>query len=74
MNRFLPFLRWQTQWRDPETIRADLFAGLTGAVVVLPQAVAYATLAISLEWAILLGLLTAFLVSRTRAPRGNEAA
>ena len=45
MNRFLPFLRWQTQWRDPETIRADLFAGLTGAVVVLPQAVAYATLA-----------------------------
>jgi MFS superfamily sulfate permease-like transporter len=27
-----------------------------------------ATLAISLEWAILLGLLTAFLVSRTRSP------
>ena len=48
MNRllpFLPFLRWRGQWRDPETIKADLLAGLTGAVVVLPQAVAYATLA-----------------------------
>lgn len=45
MNRFLPFLRWRSQWRDPDTIRADLLAGLTGAVVVLPQAVAYATLA-----------------------------
>jgi len=45
LNRFLPFLRWQSQWRDPETIKADLLAGLTGAVVVLPQAVAYATLA-----------------------------
>jgi SulP family sulfate permease len=45
LNRFLPFLRWRSQWRDPDTIRADLLAGLTGAVVVLPQAVAYATLA-----------------------------
>ncbi|MBA3477048.1 MAG: SulP family inorganic anion transporter [Lautropia sp.] len=45
MNRFLPFLRWRSQWRDPQTIRADLMAGLTGAVVVLPQAIAYATLA-----------------------------
>jgi SulP family sulfate permease len=45
LNRFLPFLRWRAQWRDPLTIKADLLAGLTGAVVVLPQAVAYATLA-----------------------------
>jgi SulP family sulfate permease len=45
LSRFLPFLRWRSQWRDPETLRADLLAGLTGAVVVLPQAVAYATLA-----------------------------
>jgi SulP family sulfate permease len=45
LNRFLPFLRWRNQWREPDTLRADLLAGLTGAVVVLPQAVAYATLA-----------------------------
>ncbi|HZH06649.1 MAG TPA: SulP family inorganic anion transporter, partial [Lautropia sp.] len=43
--RLLPFLRWRSQWREPGTVRADLLAGLTGAVVVLPQAVAYATLA-----------------------------
>jgi SulP family sulfate permease len=45
LNRYLPFLRWRDQWRDPHTVKADLLAGLTGAVVVLPQAVAYATLA-----------------------------
>jgi SulP family sulfate permease len=45
LNRFLPFLRWRRQWRDPAIVQADLLAGLTGAVVVLPQAVAYATLA-----------------------------
>lgn len=45
MNRLLPFLRWRSLWRRPGIVRADLMAGLTGAVVVLPQAVAYATLA-----------------------------
>ena len=35
MNRYLPFLRWRDQWRDPHTVKADLLAGLTGAVVVL---------------------------------------
>lgn len=41
----LPFMRWQNDWRQPGVVRADLFAGLTGAVVVLPQGVAFATLA-----------------------------
>jgi SulP family sulfate permease len=45
LKRLLPFLRWRRHWRDPDVVRADLLAGLTGAVVVLPQAVAYATLA-----------------------------
>ena len=45
MKRFFPFLRWSQLWRDPAIAQADLLAGLTGAVVVLPQAVAYATLA-----------------------------
>ena len=39
-----PFLRWWPQvGRD--TLRADLLAGLTGAIIVLPQGVAFATLA-----------------------------
>lgn len=33
------------QWRCVDTVRADLLAGLTGAIVVLPQGVAFATLA-----------------------------
>lgn len=40
-----PFIRWQAEWRQPGTVRADLLAGLTGAVVVLPQGMAFATLA-----------------------------
>ncbi|MBI2312232.1 MAG: SulP family inorganic anion transporter [Betaproteobacteria bacterium] len=41
---FLPFRRW---WPgvDRATLGADLVAGLTGAVIVLPQGVAFATLA-----------------------------
>jgi len=38
-------MRWQAEWRQPGTVRADLLAGLTGAVVVLPQGMAFATLA-----------------------------
>jgi len=41
----LPFMRWAPVWREPGAVRADLLAGLTGAVVVLPQGVAFATLA-----------------------------
>ncbi len=42
--RALPFLVW---WPDVSklTLRSDFLAGLTGAVVVLPQAVAFATIA-----------------------------
>ncbi|MBM3408388.1 MAG: SulP family inorganic anion transporter [Betaproteobacteria bacterium] len=36
---------WFSELRRPGVIRADLAAGLTGAVVVLPQALAFATLA-----------------------------
>jgi SulP family sulfate permease len=43
-SRIFPFLRW---WPlvTRDTIRADLIAGLTGAVVVLPQGVAFAMIA-----------------------------
>ena len=42
--RILPFLTW---WRmvNKDTLKADLMAGLTGAVIVLPQGVAFAMIA-----------------------------
>ena len=42
--RLLPFLGWRHHVDRP-TLRADVVAGLIGAVMVLPQGVAYATLA-----------------------------
>ncbi|HXF66962.1 MAG TPA: SulP family inorganic anion transporter [Burkholderiales bacterium] len=43
-RRLFPFLRWWPQV-NRETLRADALAGLIGAVIVLPQGVAFATLA-----------------------------
>jgi len=42
--RLMPFLRWWPQV-NRNTLRADALAGLTGAVIVLPQGVAFATIA-----------------------------
>ena len=44
LHRLLPFLKWWPMV-NRTTTKADLLAGLTGAVVVLPQGVAFATLA-----------------------------
>lgn len=44
VNRFLPFLNWADRVNGG-TLRKDLLAGLTGAIVVLPQGVAFATIA-----------------------------
>ena len=41
----LPISRWLPALREPGAGRADALAGLTGAIVVLPQGVAFATLA-----------------------------
>jgi sulfate permease, SulP family len=41
----MPMMKWRNEWRQPGALRADVLAGLTGAVVVLPQGVAFATLA-----------------------------
>ncbi|PLX36282.1 MAG: sodium-independent anion transporter [Hyphomicrobiales bacterium] len=43
-ERVFPFLSWLPRV-NRETLRADAFAGLTGAVIVLPQGVAFATIA-----------------------------
>jgi SulP family sulfate permease len=44
LRRLFPFLRWWPMV-NRATLRADLVAGLVGAIVVLPQGVAFATLA-----------------------------
>ena len=45
VNRYLPFLSWWSLLRNRAILRSDVLAGLTGAIVVLPQGVAFATLA-----------------------------
>jgi SulP family sulfate permease len=44
LNRLLPFLQWK-HLVDKQSTRADLIAGITGALIVLPQGVAFATIA-----------------------------
>jgi len=44
MNRFFPFLRWLKGY-DRKTFTSDLMAGLTVAVVLVPQSMAYALIA-----------------------------
>ncbi len=45
MRFSLPFARWLPEYQQPGVVRADLLAGLTGAIVVLPQGIAFALLA-----------------------------
>jgi len=44
LESIFPFLSW-FKLVTPETVKADFIAGLTGAVIVLPQGVAFATIA-----------------------------
>jgi len=44
LQSIFPFLAW-FKMVNRESIKADFFAGLTGAVIVLPQGVAFATIA-----------------------------
>ncbi len=44
LEAIFPFLIW-FKLLSKESIKADLFAGMTGAVIVLPQGVAFATIA-----------------------------
>lgn len=44
-QRFLPFLSWLPKLRDREVLRADVIAGITVALVLVPQSMAYAQLA-----------------------------
>lgn len=44
LNRLFPFMQWWPMV-DRNSTRADLIAGITGALIVLPQGVAFATIA-----------------------------
>ena len=44
LAKIFPFIAW-FRLTTLETIKADFFAGLTGAIIVLPQSVAFATIA-----------------------------
>jgi len=44
IRRFLPFLEWKSKV-NREVLRIDFIAGITGAIVVLPQGVAFAVIA-----------------------------
>ena len=44
MIRFFPFLSWKP-FINPKNLKSDLIAGVTGAVIVLPQGVAFAMIA-----------------------------
>ena len=43
--RFMPFTEWIGELKDPKTLKADAIAGLTVALVLVPQSMAYAQLA-----------------------------
>ena len=43
--RLLPFLKWIRMCTDGKVLRADIVAGITVALVLVPQSMAYAQLA-----------------------------
>jgi len=45
LPRLIPFLSWKQELHKPNVLKADFFAGLMGAIVVLPQAIAFALIA-----------------------------
>ncbi len=45
LAKFLPFLSWINELKNPDILRADVIAGLTVALVLVPQSMAYAQLA-----------------------------
>lgn len=45
LYRFAPFMQWLPELRSSATLRADVIAGVTVALVLIPQSMAYAQLA-----------------------------
>ena len=63
LYRFTPFLRWWPMVTR-ENLRADISAGLTGAIVVLPQGVAFAAIAgMPPEYGLYAGMIPAIIAA-----------
>ena len=45
LKRFFPFKEWISDLRNPKNLQADIIAGVTVALVLVPQSMAYAQLA-----------------------------
>lgn len=61
--RLMPFLLWWPRV-SPKTVRADFISGLTGAVVALPQGVAFATIAgMPPEYGLYTGMIPAIIAA-----------
>ena len=45
LRQFFPFLGWVGEIKDKDILRADVLAGITVALVLIPQSMAYAQLA-----------------------------
>jgi len=45
LHKLFPFLGWIHEIRNPDVLKADLIAGITVALVLIPQSMAYAQLA-----------------------------
>lgn len=61
--RLLPFLRWRHRV-NRQSLRDDLMAGLTGALVALPQGVAFATIAgMPPEYGLYAGMIPAIIAA-----------
>ena len=77
-NTFLPFLEWIGELKNPEILRADIIAGITVALVLVPQSMAYAQLAglpphIGLYASFLPGIVAALLGSSRQLATGPVA-
>ena len=44
-EQFVPFMTWIGALKKPDVLRADIIAGITVALVLVPQSMAYAQLA-----------------------------
>lgn len=61
--RLFPFFRWKSRV-NRQSVKSDFFAGLTGAVIVLPQGVAFATIAgMPPEYGLYAGMIPAIIAA-----------
>ncbi|MDQ7008771.1 MAG: SulP family inorganic anion transporter [Candidatus Gracilibacteria bacterium] len=58
LKQYLPFLEWIPELKNPKVLKADIIAGITVAIILVPQSMAYAQLVGVPAY---LGLYTAFL-------------